>query len=468
MHGTWVGGLASPSGNQPCVWLDFDAGRGWTVSPDAAAPLRHVEAGDDFLRFEVVLDATLHVFELRKVSASIIEGPVGQGDVGGMARFDRLASFDATAFAREVGGTYASTSGAFLVSVEAANGRLFDIESGATHALFPLTDGTYLVGPGLATAFPGAGSLRLIRDNDGRVTELTLDVGDRHAAARRHDPVKHDVRFSSAGVELAATVLRAEGAAPRPGVVFVHGSGRIARDEWWQQAMARVFLRAGVDVLLYDKRGVGDSGGEYVGRGAKDANNVSPENLERLAADANAAVAALAAEPGVDAARVGLFGISQAGWIIPLAASTSKQVAFVAEVSGPTVSTFLEDVHSKLLAEDDSGPSHLTMDEAEVVVGWAPADRGFDPAPALSRLRVPALFIYGALDASIPTRASVKVLERLRGGHDFEVVTLANGNHELFAVARDTRREQAASAGLAEGALPALRAWLAAHVQKPR
>jgi hypothetical protein len=31
-------------------------------------------------------------------------------------------------------------------------------------------------------------------------------------------------------------------------------SVRVARDDWWQQAMARVYLREGVAVLLYEVR----------------------------------------------------------------------------------------------------------------------------------------------------------------------------------------------------------------------
>ncbi|HSI06326.1 MAG TPA: CocE/NonD family hydrolase, partial [Myxococcota bacterium] len=361
--GTWVGGFEL-SGEQvatePGIWLDFDGGRARVGEADAWTSVLHLERRGDVLHFEVVFNGAVHVFDARRGSSDVIEGVVACGDTVGVFRFDRLAPYDATEFAQQVQGTYVTASRSLLVTSEPSMGRLFDIDSGATHALHPLADGTYLVGPGFATAFPRAGLLRAKRDAGGRVISLTLDTDGKHETGHLRDPAMQHVRFSSQGAELAGTVLLAEGAASRPGVVFVHGSGRITRDDWWQQAMARVFLRDGFDVLLYDKRGVGESGGEYVGRGAKNQNNVSPENLELLAMDAKAAVATLAARPGVDPKRVGLFGISQAGWIIPLAASASDRVAFVAEVSGPAVSTFLEDVYSKLLAEDGGRPSHLT------------------------------------------------------------------------------------------------------------
>ena len=74
--------------------------------------------------------------------------------------------------------------------------------------------------------------------------------------------------------------------------------------------MNAFFASRGLAVLTYDKRGCGGSGGDW-----------KTVDLDVLAQDALAGVRWLKAQPGVDASRVGVWGISQGGWIGPLAAS---------------------------------------------------------------------------------------------------------------------------------------------------
>jgi alpha-beta hydrolase superfamily lysophospholipase len=91
-------------------------------------------------------------------------------------------------------------------------------------------------------------------------------------------------------------------------VVFVHGSGKQARNLHW----AERFASEGIAALVYDKRGAGKSGGEYEGN-----QSVSEKNISLLADDALSALRRLATHPSVQGKPVGLSGISQAGWIAP-------------------------------------------------------------------------------------------------------------------------------------------------------
>ena len=99
--------------------------------------------------------------------------------------------------------------------------------------------------------------------------------------------------------------------------------------------------------------------GEYTG--------IGPANSERmfdlLAQDALAGVEALARRDDIDPARIGIFGVSQAGWIAPLAASRSNQVAFVVLLSGPAVTVGEEIAYSKVAGEDPGSLQGLTDDE---------------------------------------------------------------------------------------------------------
>src|SRR5262249_45407482 len=89
---------------------------------------------------------------------------------------------------------------------------------------------------------------------------------------------------------------------------------------------ADAFAALGLAALVYDARGVGESTGDSVC------------SFEDSAADARAAVDALAARPDVDPKRIRPFGRSRGGWIAPLAASRRRDVAFLVLAVPPAIS----------------------------------------------------------------------------------------------------------------------------------
>lgn len=234
---------------------------------------------------------------------------------------------------------------------------------------------------------------------------------------------------------------------PVPGVVIVHGSGPLTRDQ--MRGDARALVRSGFAVLAYDKRGAGASSGEYL----RSSEHAPEELLERLAADAAAVFDRLGAEPGVDPARIGFFGASQAGWIIPLAAErTRTPPRFSVILSGPAVSTGVEQYYSDLTGDGARPPQVADRAEVErLVLGFA-GDPGYDPAPTLRRSRVPTLWLLGERDESVPSFASIRVLESLRsaGVDRHAVIRFPNANHAL----RDS------DSGEAEPVFDAMMNWL--------
>lgn len=116
-------------------------------------------------------------------------------------------------------------------------------------------------------------------------------------------------------------------------------------------------------VPLYDKGGVGDSGGRYRDLNAEN----SVELLNELACDATRALLALSSRQGVDATQLGFIGGSQAGWVIPLAARLNDQARFMVVIPGPAVRVGLEMRHSTLTREGrrDIGAADLERGLAE-------------------------------------------------------------------------------------------------------
>lgn len=207
-----------------------------------------------------------------------------------------------------------------------------------------------------------------------------------------------------------------------PVVVMVHGSGKGTRYEY--QDLFSLFLSKGYAVFSYDKRGVGGSGGAYNGVGPKN----SPMMIPLLAADGYEAIQAIRKRPEIDSTRIILFGISQAGWIIPVIASMDKSVKNFAIVSGPTI-TVGEEIYYSRFAEIGG----QTVEDAVSKMRQYKGLRGFDPLPHVAQLRQKGLWIFGAKDTSIPTGRSVQLLDSINKvlQKSFTTKVYADAGHDL-------------------------------------
>jgi pimeloyl-ACP methyl ester carboxylesterase len=196
----------------------------------------------------------------------------------------------------------------------------------------------------------------------------------------------------------------------------VHGSGKQSRN----LGLAQQFAAAGIAALVYDKRGVGKSGGVYEGD-----RNVSEQNISLLADDAVAALNALATHPDLKGVPLGISGISQAGWIAPVAAERSPHPEFIVLWSGPVCKVSEEDIYSKYTADSDATtvpPYRQALEARKVKYIW-PEFMGKDtnPVESLGKLSMPGLWIFSDNDGSIPVDLSIAQLKELqREGHRYE------------------------------------------------
>lgn len=289
------------------------------------------------------------------------------------------------------------------------------------------------------------------------------------AAQAGPEPGSREVTYGSDGLTLAATLLTPPGPGPFPGVVIVHGSGTSSRSNPWTDAYATALVQRGVAVLHPDKRGSGDSEGDW--RSA---------TFEDLAADAIAGVELLRGQPEVDAARVGVIGFSQGGDIVPIAAATSSDVAFVIDVSGSVVPILeqIGDEIRKMGEREGLTPEQLrqvarihelgghyaltgegwdaylealeqarngAVGSSEAVSGF-PTDPdsgawdflgtigGFDPMPYWQRVTVPTLFLYGGRDENVDVAKSADLIQRRLAPTDlpYSLLLFRNNGHALF------------------------------------
>jgi uncharacterized protein len=311
------------------------------------------------------------------------------------------------------------------------------------------------------------------------------------------------VQFASGDITLAGTLLLPEGSQPHPAVVLFHGSGLQKRD----LITARWFAAEGIAALAYDKRGVGESGGDF-----------RKVPFMKLCDDGLGAIKYLKSRKEIDAKRIGVWGLSQGGWLGPLAASRSADVAFVIAVSGPGVSpgeqmivyyanelreqgmdegdvreasTVRRDIWSYMssglgyektkaeldeartkrwysqakVQQDDSFGPLPTPAELSKPVGrsaiWFKQEAVYDPVAALRALRVPALFLFGNHDQLIPVDESVAVIQRVLAEdkhRDFTIWVFPNVDHEMRLVTKE------AAGAIDPEYRKTMREWLSTHV----
>jgi pimeloyl-ACP methyl ester carboxylesterase len=296
---------------------------------------------------------------------------------------------------------------------------------------------------------------------------------------------EESVHFSSGKLMLAGTLILPGGAQRHPAVFLFHGSGRQGRD----LSTARWFAEQGFAALAYDKRGVGDSTGDFQAGPFMD-----------LCDDGLAALEYLKSRKEIDPRHIGVWGLSQGGWLGPLAASRSADISFVIAVSGPGVSpgeqmlvyyanelrdrgmaeadvreadALRRDVWSYLFTGKGYEKARRELDEARAKRWFGEVnsqqDRLFeplhkpseldrpgssilrfrremtyDPVPALRALRVPALFLFGAEDRLIPVEKSVAVIRevmRQSPRADFTIRVFDHDDHGMYVTTGDGRGE---------------------------
>ncbi len=139
-----------------------------------------------------------------------------------------------------------------------------------------------------------------------------------------------------------------------------------------------------------------------------------------------AGVAFLRSRPEIDPNRIGPAGASQAGWIVPIAAAKT-QPAFMVLLVGPTVSIGVEHFYSSIVEG-----TNVPVEEGYRQLPSFNGSHGFDPIPVLESLDVPGLWLLAGEDRSIPTPATVAILDQLiASGNPYTYVVFPGAGHFL-------------------------------------
>lgn len=278
---------------------------------------------------------------------------------------------------------------------------------------------------------------------------------------------REQVTFQNGRIKLAGELFLPASGAPLPAIIHMHGSGDNPR--WVYYFFADFFARRGIACLVFDKRGNGGSSGNWREGGFWD-----------LAEDGVAAAQFLKSRKEIDAKRIGMFGISQAGWIMPMASSRSRDIAFIIAVSGGPITFEREGRWDVEYWFSKKGYSQADIEEAieylKLDAQITRSGEGYDklremyrqirtrpwykdapsrfavPIPPNARTRefdrrsididhvsivksleIPALWIYGEDDESMPGPETAALVRKIKEENqkEFTVLTFPKADHGI-------------------------------------
>lgn len=300
--------------------------------------------------------------------------------------------------------------------------------------------------------------------------------------------ISEEISFTNDGNVFAGTLTypreNTSGVQGFPAIILISGSGPQDRNEEILgfrlfEVIADHLSRNGIAVLRYDDRGIGGTTGK----------SVNESTTADFAGDVAAAVNYLKLRG--DMHTIGLLGHSEGGVVAPITANMSNDVQFVILMAGTGVkgidiireqsklimkadkSTDEEiDGYTKLLdavydavksnkpldavkeeikqsiidnfedlpkeqRKNITNPTQYANDVAEMTIAqfnspWMRYFLNYDPAPALEKLKQPALLLFGAKDLQVPPKQNEKPMVnalKKAGNQEYEVVIYPTANH---------------------------------------
>jgi len=336
-------------------------------------------------------------------------------------------------------------------------------------------------------------------------------------------PYKEEtVTYTNGDIKLEGTLTIPEGKGPFAAALLITGSGAQNRNEEILGhkpflVLADYLTRGGIAVLRVDDRGIGGS----TGRSSR------PTSAD-FAQDVRKGVEFLHSRPEIDPKKIGLIGHSEGGFIAPMVAADSKDVAFIVMMAGTGVpgdeiierqtelisqangmkgdslanalrdqremldlaksnvdSVAIRDIMWKKAAAQMAGGQDvekLTPEQkaqldplvdrqlAQLISPWFRYFLATDPRPFLRKVRVPVLALNGALDMQVDPDQNLPEIKKAlgeAGNKDVTVQKLAGLNHLFQKATTGSPNEYATiEETLNPVALQIIRDWIQARFVK--
>jgi len=241
------------------------------------------------------------------------------------------------------------------------------------------------------------------------------------------------------------------GSEKKPAIVFTGGSGDGIYQNYAyglvETYLLDLFLQHDIAILLINKRGMGQSEGNYV-----------KNSIQGRADDVYAAVQSIQTHPHIDADNIGLIGHSQGGWVVTQAAADHPEIAFFISLAGPTMSMRenaadnyyhfarcqgLEGEELEAFIEKGLKNVDLSISIGNLTnfgfFGFDARNMSYDPRNALKTVQSPGLFVYAEHDDQVTPAPNIDRMNDIFEGNvpeHFQIAVIQDASH-IFQLVND-------------------------------
>ncbi len=277
--------------------------------------------------------------------------------------------------------------------------------------------------------------------------------------------------------EIKADILFPQKGNNFPAVVFCTGSGPTDRKATIKYSkVMRLLIQKGYAVLIDDKPGYGGSKGEFSGDSLfRERSMILCKEIETLKN-----------HPKINPYKIGVYGSSQAGYVMSLALQNNKDVSFVIAWSCPAMNSIEQSAYlvnmqalcagrsnadaemiykyykqraeARTYKEFREAADFLNRDSVILEIGWGfdmteevfepktPESESYiNPVDGLGKITIPALFIFGEKDTQIdPVQGADAFDKSLKdaGNRNYRIVTVKGVDHNMRLTRTGSLKEQ--------------------------
>jgi pimeloyl-ACP methyl ester carboxylesterase len=370
-----------------------------------------------------------------------------------------------------------------------------DFKTGKKRVAFPTGNQQYLSGNRQLAPYPIDLQIALTKDSL-EIPLITLtDGAERMIGSRLQDLDKQiDFTAQNNGTALHASLHLPATEGPHPMVVIVHGAGNQSRQNFTLADFAALLPYYGIATLVYDKRGCGESEGD-----------LQKASFETLASDVISLIEAANNYEQIDKAQVGLLGVDQAGFLMPLIAEENDQIKFIAGISTPATSmqaqelqacemrmrgdgfteediqealSYQKTMFSYLAGNTDSlsfqkesdklndkmWGNYVTSFDNKEWINWWRKNYAFSSQKILAQLNLPMYFIFGGQDPLLKTEDHLNILTQLVPKERLTTKVYPKANHFMYEAGNRGDFQLTETRGYPSGIFYDLNEWMAQHL----
>jgi len=272
-------------------------------------------------------------------------------------------------------------------------------------------------------------------------------------------PKSEEISFESNGLNLHGTIWYPDNKSSK-GLVIVTSSGNADRSA--SRAEAILFTRMGFTTFHYDKRGTGNSEGNW-----------EVATIEELLADDIKAIKYFSDKTGIPLMKIGIKGSSQGATKIPYILSDLENLEYGIAVSCPGVTLLESDLNywinrnTEAIGNEIEDATALQRNVFEFIAGkrsrtdlekaidnekskswfaniWVPnldevqtdEKLNYTPIPYFETIKQPILILQGTLDEIIPANSHELISNALTksSNSNFETILLEGASHSMYYV----------------------------------